>query len=119
MHEITAAGLHQSETQESTGVLIKRAMLAKVPVSVLYDGGERLVCPYILGKNKEGQVRLLCLQYGGASRSGLQHKDGGDWRCLSLDKISRLQLLFGEPWQTAPSAPGRPKCMDQIDMQVD
>ena len=116
---MTATGLSQSDTQESIVDLVKRAMFAKVPVSVVYDGGERRLCPYILGKNKEGKVRLLCFQYAGASRSGLQHKAaGGDWRCLNLEKISRLQLLFSEPWQTAQSAPGQPKCMDPIEMQV-
>jgi len=100
--------------------VIKKAMLAKLPVSVLYEGDERLLCPYMVGRNKEGQLRMLCLQYAGPSQTGLQQKHGGgDWRCFNLDKIGRVQILLGQRWQTAQSAPGRPKCIDQIEIQVD
>ena len=117
---MTAAGPSRKETLEAIVDVIKRAMLAKLPVSVLYEGSERLLCPYMVGRNKEGQLRMLCLQYAGPSQSGLQHKHGGgDWRCFNLDKISGVQLVFGQPWLTVPSALARPKCLDQIEMQVD
>jgi hypothetical protein len=87
-------------------------------MAAIYDGRERLLCPYMLGRNKEGHLRLLGYQYGGESGSGLQRKDGlGDWRCFSVEKIGAVQLLDAE-WRTAATHSRRPGCIDQIELQV-
>lgn len=94
-------------------------MTRRRPVAAIYEGRQRLLCPYMLGRNKEGRLRVLGYQFGGESESGLQRKDGrGDWRCFSLEKISRVQLLEA-PWRSAESFPGRPTCIDQIEMEID
>lgn len=84
----------------------------------VYDGGVRLLCPHILGCNREGGVRILCLQIGGDSASGLRHKDGpGDGRCLALEKFSSAER-FEAGWPTAVLSSRRPKCLDRIELEV-
>lgn len=72
----------------------------------------------MIGRNREGQVRVLCLQVGGESISGLQRKDGaGDWRCLALEKFSSVMEAENAQWQTARTSMRRPTCMDQIELE--
>ena len=98
--------------------LIRAAIVEKMPVRAVYDGRSRVLCPYMLGRNKEGRVRVLCLQIGGESVSGLDRKDGiGDWRCLALEKFSNVAQAK-QPWQTAGGSQRRPKCLDQIELAV-
>ena len=74
--------------------------------------------PTHVGRNRDGQVRILCLQIGGESASGLLRKDGqGDWRCLALEKFSSAERAVAV-WQAAPSSLRRPKCIDQIELAV-
>jgi hypothetical protein len=88
-------------------------------MAAIYDGRERLFCPYMLGRNKEGHWRLLVYQYGGQSGSGLQRKDGrGDWRCFCVEKIGAVRILDAA-WQAAETHSRPPKCMDRIELQVE
>ena len=59
-------------------------------------------------------MRVLCYPYGGESESGLRRGDG---RCFSLEKVSPVRILEAS-WQTAEVLPRRPKCIDQIEMEV-
>jgi hypothetical protein len=87
---------------------IRAAMLGKVPLRVFYHGEVRLLCPHMLGGNREGHVRILCLQVGGESVGGLQRKDGqGEWRCLALEKFSSVERAKAV-WQSAGSSLRRP-----------
>ena len=91
-------------------------MAGKQPIAAIYENRERRLCPHILGRNREGQLRLLGYQYGGESGSGLQGKDGrGAWRCFAVDKLSGVRLLEGA-WWTADTGGGRPTCIDRIEM---
>jgi hypothetical protein len=100
--------------------LIREAMIGRIPLRAVYNGGVRLLCPRILGRNRAGQVRILCLQIDGESVSGLQRKDGqDDLRCLALEKFSSVGRAEEAVWQTAGSSLRRPKCMDQIELEVD
>ena len=92
--------------------------MGKVSLRAIYDGGVRLLCPHMLGRNREGLVRILCLQIGGESASGLQRKEGqGDWRCLALERFSSVERAE-VVWQSAVSSLRRPKCIDQIELEV-
>lgn len=98
--------------------IIRAAIVEKHPLRVIYDGYERRLCPQMLGRNKEGKVRVLCLQVSGGSLSGLRREDGqGDWRCLSLEKVTFMEPVAGA-WQTAGSALRRPKCIDEVELEV-
>ena len=116
--EMAGTGPAQIQSPDEVYGLIRTAMTGKQPIAAMYESRQRLLCPHILGRNKEGQLRLLGDQYGGESGSGLHRKDGrGDWRCLALEKLSDVRLLEA-PWQTTETRSRRPTCIDQIEMIV-
>jgi hypothetical protein len=60
-----------------------------------------------LGRNNSGQARVLCYQYGGDSSTGLEAMGSpANWRCMKLEKFSRIELLGGV-WHTARTIPAR------------
>ena len=60
------------QTVEEIYRLVWTAVANKRPMEAIYQGRHRLFCPHRLGRNEEGQLRVLCYQYGGESQSGLQ-----------------------------------------------
>jgi hypothetical protein len=87
------------------------------PMAAQYDGARRLFCPHVVGYNQPGEFRAFCYQYAGETKSGPLPVDGkGIWRCLSLKKLSRVELLDG-PWQTEPHA--RQRCVDHVEVDAD
>jgi hypothetical protein len=74
------------------------------PMTALYDGTARLLCPHVLGYNRPGEWRVFCCQYGGDAKAGpLPAGVEGTWRCLALSKLSSVEWLDG-PWRTARSS---------------
>ena len=63
--------------------LVWTAVSKKKPIEATYDGRRRLLCPHRLGRNREGQIRVLCYQYGGGSqadyKSRARQRIGGAW----------------------------------------
>jgi hypothetical protein len=97
--------------------LVRAAVENKRPISAVYHDRRRLFCPHRLGRNKEGQLRVLCYQYGGESESGLKPPGSPDnWRCVALDKLTRVELLNGA-WRTAPNHSRPASCI--VDPDVD
>ncbi len=87
------------------------------PITALYDGMRRLLCPHVLGYNQPGEWRVFCYQYGGETKSGPLPTSGeGIWRCLALRKLSSVEVLDG-PWRTEPHAPQR--CVEHIELDAD
>jgi hypothetical protein len=105
------------QSAEEIARLVRTCILERKPLRVIYDGHERLLCPQMLGRNKAGQTRVLCLQIGGESASGLRHAGQGDWRCLSLEKFRNVEQVAAN-WQTAGDSLRRPKCIEQIELEV-
>ena len=105
-----------TQSPEEIDRAIRRSLIDRKPVRVIYDGGERVVCPYMIGRSREGWVRVLCLQLAGASVTGLEQRAGaGDWRCLALEKIRSVEAV-ALPWTSAGGAVERPKCIDQVEL---
>jgi hypothetical protein len=83
--------------------IVRRAVESRRPISAIYHNRYRLFCPHRLGRNKEGQLRALCYQFGGESESCLRPVGSPDnWRCVALDKLSSVELLDGAR-RTAPN----------------
>jgi hypothetical protein len=59
------------QTVEDMYRLIWTAVANKQPISAVYKELPRLFCPHRLGRNRLGEPRVLCYQYGGESESGL------------------------------------------------
>jgi hypothetical protein len=98
----------------SNYVVIRRAMLARKPISFDYKNHRRVACPHVLG-TKGGLEKVLTYQYGGGSSSGLP--PGGEWRCLFLSDAYNIQIIEGG-WHTGLSHTRPQTCVDMIDVQV-
>jgi len=97
--------------------LVREAVENRRPIAAVYHDRRRLFCPHRLGRNKEGQLRVLCYQYGGESESGLKPPGSPDnWRCVALDKLTRVEPLNGA-WRTAPNHSRPASCI--VDADVD
>jgi hypothetical protein len=80
----------------------------------------RLFCPHRLGRNKEGELRVLCYQYGGESESGLEEAGSpANWRCIVLEKLRRVNLVLDEVWHTAPNHSRPASCVVKADIDAE
>src|SRR5262252_9693607 len=99
--------LHRGEAQavSETYELLRLAAARRQPVTAIYDGLLRLLCPHVLGR-KSGRLHVFCYQFGGSSSRGLPKVPYGvgEWRCLAVEKLSRVELR-ADAWHTEPRAP--------------
>jgi hypothetical protein len=94
--------------------LFAKAMAERRPITCLYDGYRRELCPAILGHSKGHEV-ALAYQFGGESRSRLP--PGGQWKCLYLTKVGDA-ALSDRPWQTGSGHGGLQNCVETVDLDV-
>ena len=107
------------QTVEEIYRLVRMAVTGRQPISAVYGGRYRLLCPHRLGRNSAGQTRVLCYQYGGDSSSGLERGDSpANWRCMVLEKFSRIELLE-DVWRTAPNHSRPATCVTDVDVDAE
>jgi len=107
------------QTVEDIYRLIWNAVAHKRPVGAIYKNLPRLFCPHRLGRNRTGQLRVLCYQYGGESESGLDPIGSpANWRCVVLEKLRSVERLEGQ-WQTAPNHSRPASCIIEADIDAD
>jgi hypothetical protein len=107
------------QTVEDMYRLIWTAIANRQPISAMYKGRYRLFCPHRLGRNRLGERRVLCYQYGGDSESGLAPAGSPDnWRCVVFEKLQRVELLNGS-WTTAPNHSRPATCVIDADIDAD
>jgi hypothetical protein len=107
------------QTVEDIYGLVWTAVKNRRPIRALYQGHPRLLCPHRLGRNKAGQLRVLCYQYGGESDSGLEPVGSpANWRCIALEKLSQVELLDND-WQTAPNHSRPQTCVAVADIDAE
>jgi hypothetical protein len=105
--------------QEDVYRIVRTAVESRRPISGVYHNRHRLFCPHRLGRNKEGQPRVLCYQYGGESESGLKPMGSAEnWRCIALNELRRVKLLEG-PWQTAPNHSRPTSCIADVEVDAE
>jgi hypothetical protein len=91
------------QTVEEMYRLIWTAIENRQPISAIYKERPRLFCPHRLGRNRLGEPRVLCYQYGGESESGLGPIGSPEnWRCVVFEKLRCVELVDGS-WKTAPT----------------
>jgi hypothetical protein len=99
--------------------LIWGAIANKQPISAIYKDRVRLFCPHRLGRNRLGQLRVLCYQYGGDSESGLAPMGSPkNWRCVIFEKLRRVDLVH-DSWRTAPNHSRPATCVVEADIDVE
>ena len=107
------------QTVEDIYRLVRTAVVGKRPIRATYHGRDRWFCPHRLGRNHEGQIRVLCYQYAGESGSGLQAAGSpANWRCIALEKLSRVKLLE-DTWRTAPNHSRPASCIVEADIDAE
>ena len=103
---------------EQAHAQVRSAIVHRRPIAALYQGRRRLLCPHLLGWNKHRRLRVLCYQYGGDSKSGLQPAGASDnWRCLAVENLSHVELCK-EVWHTGLRSK-RQTCIDGVDFDAD
>lgn len=74
------------QTVEDIYRLVWTAVASRCPLGAVYRDLPRLFCPHRLGRNRAGQLRVLCYQYGGKSESGLEPIGSpANRRCIVLE----------------------------------
>jgi hypothetical protein len=107
------------QTVEEIDRLVWSAVASRRPIGARYKQRPRLFCPHRLGRNKQGELRVLCYQYGGESESGIQPAGSpGNWRCIVLEKLSQVKLLT-DAWHTAPNHSRPTSCIVEADIDAD
>ena len=105
--------LEQAHTQ------VRAAIIHRRPIAALYRGRRRLLCPHLLGWNRQRRLLVLCYQYGGDSESGLKPAGAPDnWRCLAVEHLSQVESL-DDPWQTAENHSRPQRCIEEVELDVD
>jgi hypothetical protein len=109
----------QIQTVEDIYRLVWTAVANRRPIEADYQGRHRLFCPHRLGRNREGQLRVLCYQYGGESRTGLDPVgSSANWRCVALEKLSKVKLVE-DGWRTAPNHSRPASCVAEADIDAE
>ena len=87
------------QTVEDMYRLIWTAIENRQPIAAIYRDLPRLFCPHRLGRNRQGQPRVLCYQYGGESETGLgpigSPENDPTPRLKIPNLISRLHMMSG------------------------
>src|ERR1700752_5014664 len=116
---MTGSGSGRTGEIEDLYRKVREAIMTRRPIAAVYHDRRRLLCPHRLGRNREGQFRVLCYQFGGESESGLKPVGSpANWRCIALDQLSGVKLLNGA-WQTAPNHSRPASCIVDADVDVE
>jgi len=98
---------------------VREAVETRRPIAAVYHDRFRLLCPHRLGRNRDGQLRVLSYQFGGESERGLEPEGSpANWRCMALEELSAVELLNGA-WQTAPNHSRPASCIVKADVDAD
>jgi hypothetical protein len=99
--------------------LVWTSVQSKKPLEARYHGRLRRLCPHRLGRNRGGELRVLCYQYGGQSKSGLEAAGSPEnWRCMALEKLSQVKLL-DDRWRTGPNHSRPASCVVEADIDAE
>jgi hypothetical protein len=111
---LSSARMTRTPVPSSAYKLFEQAMTSRKQILCAYDGYPRELCPVILG-HTNGQEVALVYQFAGQSKSSLPPR--GQWKCLSLSKISNIQLRDG-PWHAGASHTKPQPCVQAVDLDV-
>ena len=104
--------------QSGTYDLIKRAILNRRAMEIVYHGYSRRVCPHVLGST-QGIQHAFFYQHGGGSKSGLKPDGSADnWRCTFISEITSARIV-DDDWHTAMNwSVNDQTCVSEVDVSV-
>ena len=100
---------------------LRMGALGKKPCKISKSGeSERKICPYLVGKSKDGEVNVVYYQYDGYSLRGLQ-EDGSsaNWRCNRISDITSAEIVDGPLREPIQKPKTRGSCVVSIDAEVE
>jgi hypothetical protein len=99
--------------------LLRDVMLRKSPITAVYKEQHRLLCPVILGLNKNSRLQVLCYQFGGKSSSGLEPGNSpANWRCIPVARLSSVEII-DLPWVSGPKHSSVQTCIEYIELDAE
>ena len=108
------------QTVEDIYGLLRTAVTTRCSIAAVYERRRRLLCPHRLGRNRAGQLRVLCYQYGGESGTGLEPiGSSANWRCIAVEKLRAVSLLEDEGWCTASNHSRPQTCVTDVDVDAE
>jgi hypothetical protein len=108
-----------SQSLEEVNQRLRLSVRRRQPISAVYDGCRRELCPHRLGWNRDDERRVLCYQSGGDSVSGLGEPGArSNWRCLAVEKLSQVEWT-SDTWHTAPNHSRPQTCIVRVEMDVE
>ncbi|UXI66491.1 hypothetical protein [Tahibacter amnicola] len=110
----------QSTTVARGCRLLRQAIRERRPVTAMYDGLQRRMCPHVLGRTADGHWHVLVYQFDGRTRGRPLGSEGspGNWRCIQVAGLSALRLVDGA-WRSAANyAWQRQHCVLEVDVHV-
>lgn len=109
----------RSQSYEQIYALVQQSIANRQPLAAVYNNRRRLLCPYLLGRNKLGELRALCYQIGGESGGGLRRRGSEEnWRCVNVEKLVEVELA-NEPWFTPPNYSPHQTCIETVEAAVE
>jgi hypothetical protein len=107
------------QTAEEIYRLLWAAVAKRRPIAARLSRTPAAVLPAQAGRNKEGEVRVLCYRYGGESERGLKPAGSpANWRCGVLEKLGRVKLQ-DDGWHTAPNHSRPASCIIKPDIDAE
>lgn len=95
--------------------LFRAAMAGRKQIVCTYGGRRREICLAILG-HTDGEEKALAYQFAGETNSTLP--PGGEWRCLTLSKVTDVRLRSG-PWIAGDGRHlASQTCVEGVDFDV-
>jgi hypothetical protein len=100
---------------------LRMSALGKRPCKISKPGEpERKICPYLIGKSKDGETNVLYYQYDGYSSRGLREAgSSANWRCNRISDIASVEIV-DEPWRQPIQKPKtRGSCVVSVEAEVE
>ena len=98
--------------------LMRTAGTREQPVAAVYEGALDCFVRTCWAGVKQGRQNAFCYQFGGASSRGLRTVSAGvGWRCIVVEKLSQVELLFWG-WHTELRS-NRQTCVEEVEFDAD
>jgi hypothetical protein len=110
----TPPGNGEAMVASQTYELFRQAMAERKQVVCTYQGFRREVCPVILGLTG-GREKALTFQFAGGSSKPLPPR--GQWRCLTLEGVTDVELREGR-WHSGADHGAAQTCVTEVHYDV-